>query len=366
MRPISALALLALLAAIAVAQEDSVAFQADEGFEPVVVLSPLPDSAVSGDEPLEVSVLLAGTLDMVVKLYLDSADITPASEVSGEYLFFLSPAPLTAGPHALAVYGLVQQDTVLTRRWSFAVLPAEAGPEPEALPWDASVGLGWQYADCSRDTAGLGLSYQIGHHPSAEASFSGSLWGGYVNGFLSYDPGYDRSPHGVAQLAREGLELSLGEFYPEFSDLTFSGASPLGLLGRFNSGRVAVDLVACRTAAADTAYCTFDQYLSGGQVRCFVWDSLSAAAGYLQGYDQASSLPDSIRYRTTSVVYASLQEPADLGNGLDPGQVHLPPPGAGQVGNHCGYRRPGLRLGLHSRPVVPHSPPFAGPGLHLH
>lgn len=295
---------MALLAVSAAAQEDSAAFPADEEFEPVVVLSPQPNSAVSGDEPLEVTVLLAGTSDMVIKLYLDSIDVTPGAEASGEYLFYLSPAPLPAGPHALVVFGLAQQDTVLARRWSFTVLPAEAVTEPRVLFWEASVGLGWQYADCSRDTAGLGLSYPVGHHPSAEASLSGDLWGGYVNSFLSYDPSYDRNPHGMAQLAREGLELSLGEFCPEFSDLTFSGATPLGLYGRFNSGRMSLDLVACRTASADTAYSTFDQYLSGGQVRCLIWDSLSAAVGYLQGYDYASSLPDSVRYRTTSLVYA--------------------------------------------------------------
>ncbi len=139
MRLAAALILLGLLAAPAAAQADSDALPLDEGFEPVTVLSPLPDSAVSGDEPLEVSALLSGTSDMIIKLYLDSIDITAETEASGEYLFYLSPQPLPPGPHALAVSGLVQQDTVLAKVWNFTVLPAELAPEPEAMPWDISV-----------------------------------------------------------------------------------------------------------------------------------------------------------------------------------------------------------------------------------
>lgn len=270
-----------------------------------VVLSPLPDSAVSGDEPLEVSVLLEGAAGLSIKLYIDSIDVSSRADITEDYVFYLSDEPPGAGLHALSLLGVLDGDTLLLESWSFMGSPAASGiTAGGGLPWEASVGLGWQHGWCDRDTSGLGLSTPIGHQPSGEAFFSGQLWGGFVQGNVSYDLSYDSHPHGLLQASLPGLELSLGEFDPGLSSLAFANALPLGLLARKPLGPVTLDLTACRTASADTTLSSFAQYLYGGRVGIELKDSLFLGMGYLQGHDQASSLPDSVRYRTSTLVLA--------------------------------------------------------------
>lgn len=270
----------------------------------LVILAPLPDSTVFGSEPLEVSALLSGAEGLTVSLLVDGVDVTDKAEMTGDYVFYLSTEPPSEGPHSVSIYGVLNGDTLLSESWSFAAAKPEPATGAEAIPWDLSLNLGWRYANCDRDTAGLGLSTPIGHQPTGEANFYGPLWGGLVQGDISYDPSYDADPHGLLQLTREGLEVSLGEFYPAFSSLAFADALPLGLLGKARKGRLTFDFTACRTASADTTLSSFAQYLYGGRAGASLGDSLFLALGYLQGHDQPSSLPDSVRYRATTLVLA--------------------------------------------------------------
>lgn len=296
------LMLLSVLAAISWGQEalpDEVALPGT-----TVILAPLPDSTVSGNEPLEVSALLSGVEGLTVSLLVDGADVTSRADITGDYVFYISPEPPSEGIHSVTIFGTLNGDTLLSENWSFAAAKAELPLESEALPWDLSLNLGWRYANCDRDTAGLGLSTPIGHHPTGEASFYGPLWGGLVQGDISYDPSYDADPHGLLQLTREGLEVSLGEFFPALSSLAFADALPLGLLGKARKGRLTFDLTACRTASADTTTSSFAQYLYGGRAGVSLGDSLFVSLGYLQGHDQPSSLPDSVRFRAITLVLA--------------------------------------------------------------
>lgn len=268
------------------------------------ILAPLPDSILPGDEPLEVSVLLTGAQGLSIRLLVDGIDVTAEAEITGDYLFFLSTAPPSEGFHSVSIYGTLNGDTLLSESWSFTSAKPELADGAEAHPWDLSLGLGWRYASCDQDTAGLGLSSPVGHLPTGEANFYGPLWGGLVQGDINYDPSYDADPHGLLQLTRAGLEVSLGEFYPGFSSLAFSNALPLGLLGSARHGRLALDFTACRTASADTTLSSFAQYLYGGRAGVLLDDSLFLALGYLQGHDHPSSLPDSVRFRTTTLVLA--------------------------------------------------------------
>lgn len=268
------------------------------------ILSPLPDSAVFGEEPMELSLLLPQIEGLSFSLWLDGTDVTPQSEITSDYAFYLSPAPLAPGRHHIRVYGILEGDTLLSSAWSFSVVRDPAAPRTVSFPWEASLGLGWQHGSCDRDTSGLGLASPVGHQPSGEASFYGPLWDGLASGFLGYDPAYDPEPHGLVQFSRGGLELSLGEFYPDLSALAFADALPLGLLGRSSFRRLTLDFTACRTATADTTVSTFAQYLYGGRAGVWLGDSLFMALGFLQGRDQMSSLPDSVRFRTTTLVLA--------------------------------------------------------------
>ncbi len=270
----------------------------------LIILAPLPDSTVPGNEPVEVSVLLAGVEGLSIGLLVDGIDVSAEAEITGDYLFYISPEPPSEGSHLISVLGVLNGDTLLSERWSFTAVKDETSVGTESFPWELSIGLGWRYAACDRDTAGLGLSTPIGHLPTGESSFTGPLWDGLVQGDLSYDPSYDAAPHGLVQLTREGLEVSLGEFYPAFSSLAFANALPLGLLGSYRKNLLAVDFTACRTASADTTLSTFAQYLYGGRAGVSLKDSLFLALGYLQGYDQSASLPDSIRFRATTMVLA--------------------------------------------------------------
>jgi hypothetical protein len=276
----------------------------DAGTGRLEILSPLPDSAVSGEEPVELSLLLPQIEGLSFSLWLDGADVTPQSEITSDYAFYLSPAPLAPGRHHIRVYGILEGDTLLTEAWSFSVARDATAPGTVSFPWEASLGLGWQHGSCDRDTSGLGLATPVGHQPSGEASFYGPLWGGLASGFLGYDPAYDPEPHGLVQFSRGGLELSLGEFYPDLSALAFADALPLGLLGRSSFRRLTLDFTACRTATADTTVSTFAQYLYGGRAGVWLGDSIFFALGFLQGRDQPSSLPDSVRFRTTTLVLA--------------------------------------------------------------
>jgi len=302
MRRFLALAMLALMARLSWGQEPPAVDAPPPS--PLVIMAPLPDSTVSGEEPLEVSVLLSGAGGVSISLLLDGADVTSGADVTGDYVFYLSPSPPPAGPHTLQLIGAFEGDTVFSESWSFSAAPAAPAAWPEAMPWDLTIGLGWQYGTCDRDTAGLGLSVPVGHLPSGEANFYGPLWGGLVQGDLSYEPAYDADPHGLLQLNRRGLDLSLGEFYPDFSSLAFADAIPLGLLGRASAGRLTLDFTACRTASADTALSSFAQYLYGGRAAVSLGESLRVGLGYLQGHDQPSSLPDSVRFRATPLVTA--------------------------------------------------------------
>ncbi len=278
----------------------------DEWPEPasLVILSPLPDSTVSGSEPLEVSLLLAGVENLSIRLLIDGIDVTAATDITCDYLFYLSPHPPSKGTHSISVYGILNGDTLLSENWSFKATAAAPTDKAEKLPWEFSFGLGWRYAGCDQDTAGLGLSVPIGHQPSGQADLFGPLWGGQIQGDVSYDPKYDADPHGLVQLSWKDFEISLGEFYPDISWLAFANALPLGLLGKSRNGPINIDFTACRTASADTMISSFAQYLYGGKFGISLKESLSVALGYLQGYDQPSSLPDSVRFRTTTLVLA--------------------------------------------------------------
>lgn len=308
MRVVTALAAAALLCVPASAQEPP----EETGGSPVVILAPLPDSAAPGGEPLEISLLLEGLSGLELRLSLDGEDITPRAEITGEYVFCLvDPAP-APGPHTIAFAALDGADTVAFETWPCTV--AEA-PAPDSFgdmlpdttvppaPFFLSVSAGAQYGDCRQDTAGLGLSYPVGAYPEIEVSSSGPLAGGSFNGYASYDPSYDRAPHGLLQAGVDGFELSLGEFYPDVSELAFSGVTPLGGVAAYRWPRAMLGLVACRTQGADTGFQAFSQYLYGGQSAAEPFDSLRLTAGYLQGFDRPSSLPDSVRFRRSVFVY---------------------------------------------------------------
>jgi hypothetical protein len=281
--------------------------------QPVTILSPLPDSSVDPGGPLEISLLLEGFSGLDLMLLLDSADVTARAELSSEYVFCLVDSALAAGPHVVSFFALSRSDTVFSKSWQFAMAPAAAEPElpPDLLPTEDSptipfnlaATVGTQYGRCSQDTAGLGLSYPAGTYPAAELNASGPLGNGSFNGYLSFDPSYDRYPHGLLQLNAGGLDVSVGEFYPALSELAFSGVSPLGGLVAYQFTRVKLELTGCRTQSADTGFQTFAQYLYGGQVAYDPVDSLRVFAGYLGGFDRAASLPDSVRYKRTLFVY---------------------------------------------------------------
>jgi hypothetical protein len=212
----------AAAAAVAQAPPDTL-----DGGQPVTILSPLPDSAVGPDGPLEISLLLEGFSGLALRLSLDSADITVRVEVTSDYLFCLLDSLPGAGTHRVTLLALSGADTVFARSWGFSIVPragaADTGaifPElgrPAVFPFEAAASLGLQYSSCDQDTAGLGLSTPAGFYPRGDVSISGSAAGGLYNGFLSYDPAYDRSPHGLFQYDAARLRLSLGEFYPELS-----------------------------------------------------------------------------------------------------------------------------------------------------
>jgi hypothetical protein len=275
---------------------------AGDGFDLITILSPLPDSVLSPDEPLEISLLLSDLQDISLSLRLDGEDITAGAQVTGDYLYYLSDFAPPPGPHQIILTALSGQDTVFSHGWLFYAPEAVPVPE-ETLPWDIWAGLGCRYSDCSADTAGLGLSHPIGFLPQAELSLSGPLGRANLSGNLSYDPAYDRDPHGQLQLCHPRWELNLGEFYPGLSELAFSGLSPLGGAGTYQNGSLKIDLLACRSQPADTGYQTFAQYIYGGQSSLELQDSLVLSAGYYSGSDQPSSLPDSVRYKTSSYIY---------------------------------------------------------------
>ncbi|MCU0606216.1 MAG: hypothetical protein MUF78_02035 [Candidatus Edwardsbacteria bacterium] len=282
------------------------------GGSPVVILAPLPDSAAPGGEPLEISLLLEGLSGLDLRLSLDGEDVTARAEITGEYVFCLvDPAP-AAGPHTVSFAALDGADTVAVETWPFTIAAAAPQDSLDDLPSDTtappvpfflSVSAGAQYGACRQDTAGLGLTYPIGAHPVVELSASGPLAGGSFSGYASYDRSYDTSPHGLLQADLPWLELSLGEFYPDVSELAFSGVTPLGGVAAYRWPRAKLGLVACRTQSADTGYQTFSQYLYGAQAEARPLDSLRLTAGYLRGFDRASSLPDSVRYARSVFVY---------------------------------------------------------------
>ncbi|MDP2807105.1 MAG: hypothetical protein Q8O74_03075 [bacterium] len=275
---------------------------AGEGFDFITILSPLPDSLLPQEEPLEISLLLSGLQDYSLRLLLDGGDITARAQITGDYLYYLSDFAPQPGPHQIILTALNGPDTVFLRNWTFYA-PASLPVPEETLPWEFWAGLGGLYSDCSADTAGLGLSYPVGFLPKAELSLSGMLGRGNLSGNLSYDPAYDQDPHGQLQFYHSRWELSLGEFYPVLSELAFSGLSPLGGAGTYKNGRLKIDLLACRSQPADTGYQTFAQYIYGGQSALELRDSLIFSAGYFAGYDDPSSLPDSVRYKASSYVY---------------------------------------------------------------
>jgi hypothetical protein len=281
--------------------------------QPVTILSPLPDSTVDPGEPLEISLLLEGFSGLDLRLLLDSADITARAEMTGEYVFCVVDSALAAGLHTVSFLSLSGADTVFAQNWSFTLAPAAAEPEstPDllphedypAIPFDLSASVGLQYGMCPQDTAGLGLSYPVGTYPAAEMNASGPLGEGSFNGYLSYDPSYDRYPHGLLQLTAGGLDLSVGEFYPAISELAFSGVTPLGGLLTYQFPAFGVGLTGCRTQSADTGYQAFSQYLYGCHLTGDAVENTKVAIGVLGGFDRASSLPDSVRFKRSVYVY---------------------------------------------------------------
>lgn len=297
-----------------------------EGFDFITILSPLPDSLLPQDEPLEVSLLLLDLQDYSLSLQLDDVDITAGTQITGDYLYYISDFAPQPGPHQMRLTALIGPDTVFSHGWIFYAPKTLSVPE-NAWLWDTWAGLGGQYSDCSADTAGLGLSSPAGFLPRTELSFSGLLGRGNFNGNLSYDPSYDQDPHGQLQFYHPRWELSLGEFYPVLSELAFSGLSPLGGAGTYKTGRLKIDLLACRSQPADTGYQTFAQYIYGGQGLLEFRDSLVFSAGYYSGYDDPSSLPDSVRYKTSSYVYTDellgISDTILSADTLHPGQNQL-------------------------------------------
>lgn len=280
----------------------SVDVPAGEGFDFITILSPLPDSFLIPDEPLEISLLLSNLQDLSLTLQLDGADITSRAQITGDYLYYLSAFAPQPGPHKIRLTARSGADTVFSHNWIFYA-PQAATVSEYSWPWEFWAGLGGQYSDCSADTAGLGLSYPVGFLPKTELSLSGLLGRGTLSGNLSYDPSYDKDPHGQLQFFHPRWELWLGEFYPQLSELAFSGLSPLGGSGTYKNERLKIDLLTCRSQSADTSYQTFAQYIYGGQGALELGDSLVFSVGYYTGYDDPSSLPDSIRYKTSSYVY---------------------------------------------------------------
>ena len=299
---------MALLAALASAAVEPF-IPADAG-GPVTILSPLPDSAVAAGEPLEISLLLDGLDGLEHRLFLDGDDVTARAEITGEYVFWLS-GEAAAGPYQAMFLALDGGDTVHAERWTFTVAEPDtqrlAEPHPAGglppLPLEVSVTAGAQYGRCGQDTAGLGLTYPVGAWPAAEFSVSGPLAGGMLSAYAGYDPSYDRAPHGLAQWSAAGFDLVLGEFYPDISELAFSGVTPLGGLLELRRAGLEIALTACRTQAADTGLQSFAQFLYGGQARAALWDSLRLSAGWLGGFDDPSSLPDSVRWKRSVFVY---------------------------------------------------------------
>jgi hypothetical protein len=275
----------------------------DDPYLPFVILSPPPDSSVKEDEPLEISLLLEKAPGLELRLFLDSLDITSQSQITEDYIFYLSPAPPSAGRHYLSVLLLSQADTVIFHRWTFLVPAAETAGPYYGPPLELAVNCGLYGSLCSRDTTGLGLASPAGWLPLGSAHFSSQLWAGRVFSHLSYDPAYDRSPHGLVQYDREAWELSLGEFYPDLSSLAFSGPSPLGLMVSHRSRGLRLQAAAGRTQAADTLFQTYEQHLYGGQADLGAWGTLKLTTGFLYGWDRPSSLPDSVRFRTDTYIY---------------------------------------------------------------
>lgn len=274
-----------------------------EPYLPLVILSPLPDSSIEVDQPLDISLLLEGTAGLELRLYLDSLDITPQAQVTDEYLFYLSPVPPSPGRHSLKIILLSQSDTVITHHWSFSVPAPEAVSLSSDPPLELSVEGGLYFSHCSRDTAGLGLASPAGWHPLGSSYLSAGFWSGRLFSHISFDPAYDRSPHGLAQFQRDVWELSLGEFYPDFSLLAFSGPSPLGMMATRRSGTMRVQGAAGRTQKADTLFQAYEQYLYGGQVDLGPCRSFSISSGFLCGWDRPGSLPDSVRFPTSTFIY---------------------------------------------------------------
>jgi hypothetical protein len=272
-------------------------------FLPLVILSPLPDSSIEADQPLEISLLLEGTAGLELRIFLDSLDITPQAEVTEEYLFYLSPAPPSPGRHSLKILLLRQPDTVIAHHWSFSVPAPKAVSLPSGPSLELTVDGGIYFSHCSRDTAWLGLASPAGWHPLGSSYLSAGLWSGRLFSHLSFDPAYDRSPHGLAQFQRDIWELSLGEFYPDFSPLAFSGPSTFGMMATRRSGILGVQGATGRTQKADTLFQIYEQYLYGGQVDLGPWHSLSISSGFLYGWDRPGSLPDSVRFPTSTFIY---------------------------------------------------------------
>lgn len=303
MRYLAAIIILALLFLSPARAQDALQPSGDQGYELVTILSPLPDSALSPDDPLEISLLLTGLADSRLSLFLDGTDISAQAEISGDYVYYLSPLPPSPGTHSIELTAVSNGDTLLIKSWDFiAPLSPELQMEPK-LPLELNAGLGWTYSDCNVDTAGLALSTPAGRFFSAELSFSGQLLQGYVTGFASYDPSYDRDPHGLFQYLGPAWDISLGEFYPELNELAFSGLSPLGALVSYKHRYFKTDFIGCRSQPADTGYKTFAQYIYGARVGLELYDSLAVTGGYFQGHDQPGSLPDSVRYATSYYVF---------------------------------------------------------------
>jgi hypothetical protein len=276
----------------------------DDEFRPFTILAPLPDSVIPAGEPLEISLLLEEAAGMDIHLLLDGVDITGQAQATKDYLFYLSPEPPEPGPHRITVLFTSLSDTVFNNTWGFKAAALDTAISgPIKIPLDISLTAGMFYSQCDRDTTRLGLSYPIGWHPSGDVNFSGQLDGGFFNSYLSYDPAYDKHLHGLLQFENSSFGLSAGEFYPELSTLVFSGTSPLGLLATWQDKKTRILGTACRTQPADTLFQTYAQYLYGGRIKRSLADSLWLSGGYLYGYDQPGSLPDSVRFRSSTYIY---------------------------------------------------------------
>jgi hypothetical protein len=273
------------------------------GYEPVIILSPLPDSTLAPDDPLEISLLLSGLEGLQLRIRLDGADITAGAEISRDYLYYTSGLPLSPGRHQIELWAGNMTDTVLSRSWVFHSPPSAETQTRDRIPYEFSAGLGWMLSDCNADTSGLGLSTPTGSLPSAEITGSGQLGGGFFTGFVSYDPVYDRDAHGLMQYSGQVFDLSLGEFYPELNELAFSGLSPLGALAFYRNSAFSLSLMGCRSQPADTGYKTFAQYIYGADLGLKLKKGALFSGGYFIGHDQPGSLPDSVRFATTEYVF---------------------------------------------------------------